>query len=240
MDSKPADRHSWERRDDESEKAFAAFKVFLEMGEARTVRDAYRQVSGNPGASQAAGYFSEWSSKFEWFPRAADYDRHLFRVEVRTVETERAKWTRRRSALREDAWNDAAALRARARAILNLPLVETVEQTETIEDEGKTVHRTTIIHKPVNAKPAEAGRMLDVADRLGRLAAEMETDRLLVDTPEKKRARQLQAARVRFQQSAELFPLEPEDVRAATIAAAFGFSVDEITVPPQLASDSVS
>jgi hypothetical protein len=240
MDSKPADRNSWERRDDESEKAFAAFKVFLEMGEARTVRDAYRQVSGNPGASQAAGYFSEWSSKFEWFPRAADYDRHLFRAETRAVESERQKWARRRAELREDAWKDAAALRARARAILALPLTEKTETTDTLDEDGKTVHRTVVVQKPVNVKVSDAGTLLNFSDRMARLAADMETDRITVDTPEQKRARQLQTARIRFRQSAELFPEEPEDVRARTIAAAFGFPVDEITVPPQFLSDSVS
>lgn len=232
-----ADRQSFERRDDESEKAFAAFKVFLDLGDARTVRDAYRQVSGNPGATQAAGYFSEWAKRFDWFERAADYDRHLFRAETKTVESERVKWTRRRESLREDAFSDAQALRARARAILALPIEETTETKDELDEDGKTVLRTVIVRKPVNVRATDPVQMLNVADRLARLAADMETDRVIVDTPEQKRARQLQAARVRFQQSGELFPDEPEDVRARTIAAAFGFTVEEVVLPPQLAPD---
>lgn len=237
VEATPAETKSFERRPDETEKAFAAFKVFLELGEARTVVAAYRQITGKKEAKQAAGYFNKWASRFDWHARAADYDRHLFRAETKSVENVRAKWAARRETLREDAYSDALALRARARLILALPLSETTESTDTLDEDGKTVRRTVVVHKPVNARPSDASQMLNVADRLARLAADMETDRVLIDTPEQKRARQLQAARVRFQQSGELFPHEPEEVRAATIAAAFGFTVDEISLPPQLAPD---
>lgn len=239
-DSHTVERHSFERRDDESEKAFAAFKVFLELGEARTVVEAYRQHSGNKTAAQTPGYFSKWATDFDWFPRAADYDRHLFRAETKSIETERAKWARRRGELREQGWKAAQALFRRGFEIAALPVVEQTETTETIDEDGKTVHRTVVIKKPVGVRAGDAGTVFGMADKIARLAADMETDRVLVDTPEQKRARQLNAARIRFQQSAELFPDEPEDVRARTIAAAFGFTVDEITLPPQLASDSVS
>ncbi len=50
------------------------------------------------------------------------------------------------------------------------------------------------------------------------------------------RARQLRAARVCFLQSAELFPDEPEEVRAAEIAAAYGITVEEVVTPPTRSS----
>lgn len=42
------------------------------------------------------------------------------------------------------------------------------------------------------------------------------------------RTRQLKAARLRFQESAAFFPNEPEDVRRATIAHAFGVSEEDL------------
>lgn len=241
-DEQPVTRAAWEQRQDESAKAYAAFKAFLDLGSTRSLRAAYRRHSGDETATGAPpGYFFEWSQTFEWQSRAQAFDRNVSAIERVAEEqvfaSERAKWAKRQSELREAAWHDAEQLRAKAQAILALPLVEQVTTEEEREEDGRRIIHKTITNKPVRVSVGDAARCFELSDRLARLAAEMETDRFIVDTPEKQRSRQLRAARLRFLQSADLFPDEAEAARAAAIADAFGFTTEEVMLPPELDTD---
>jgi hypothetical protein len=76
-----ADGNIWLRQPGESEKAFAAFNCYLELGDGRTI-SAVGQKQGK-SRSQIDG----WRGKFEWKERAAAYDNYLM--------SEKAKKTRR-------------------------------------------------------------------------------------------------------------------------------------------------
>jgi hypothetical protein len=71
-------RELWDRLENESERGFRAFEVFLSLpsGE-RTLLKAYRQHVGNPDAVKPSDTWSRWSSDFAWRERAAAYDDHL-------------------------------------------------------------------------------------------------------------------------------------------------------------------
>ena len=88
----------WERREDETPKAYAAFCVYRDLGPARRSIDAaYRaskaQVGENGGESGATGkrapsHWEKWSSDFDWVKRAEAYDSHMELLRRKERETE--------------------------------------------------------------------------------------------------------------------------------------------------------
>lgn len=66
-----ADEAVWLRQPGESEKAFAAFQCFLDLGEERTIAEVGRKQGKS--RSQIDG----WRSRFNWRERAAAYDNYL-------------------------------------------------------------------------------------------------------------------------------------------------------------------
>ena len=82
-------RELWNRLENEPERAYRAFEVFLNLtsGE-RTLLEAYRRHVGNPDAAKPSDTWSGWSNAFAWRERAAAYDDHL--ASVRRSAYERA------------------------------------------------------------------------------------------------------------------------------------------------------
>jgi hypothetical protein len=60
----------WERREDESPKAYAAFLAYLELGAERSIAKA---SGSTPGKQRWAEH---WSSSFDWVARARAFDEH--------------------------------------------------------------------------------------------------------------------------------------------------------------------
>jgi hypothetical protein len=74
-------RELWDRLENEPERAYRAFEVFLSLpGGERTLLGAYRRHVGNPDATKPSDTWSGWSSSFAWRERAAAYDDHLASV----------------------------------------------------------------------------------------------------------------------------------------------------------------
>jgi hypothetical protein len=77
----------WERRRGESAKAFAAFRVYRDLGPRRSTTAAYRLYvaerqesgGGRKGAIRAPGRWKFWAQQYEWKNRAEAYDAHLDR-----------------------------------------------------------------------------------------------------------------------------------------------------------------
>lgn len=69
-------RLTWEKREDETSKAFAAFVVYRDLGPGRSYDKAYRAAKGQ-NKRQASGRWREWAAKFDWLKRAQDYDAHI-------------------------------------------------------------------------------------------------------------------------------------------------------------------
>ena len=69
---------SWEQLKGETPLAFAAFCTFRDCGAERTIRKAVESVEKDE-ALRASRYnvFRNWSNKYRWRERAADYDRHI-------------------------------------------------------------------------------------------------------------------------------------------------------------------
>ena len=60
----------WDRRTPDSDPAYEAFAAHLETG---SLRDAYRQRSGNEKATSPPGAWTGWSTTHHWVSRRAAY-----------------------------------------------------------------------------------------------------------------------------------------------------------------------
>src|SRR5215216_7184685 len=70
-------RELWDRLENESERAYRAFEVFLRLPSSeRTLTAAYQHHVRNPDA-RPSDTWSRWSNDFAWRERAAAYDDHM-------------------------------------------------------------------------------------------------------------------------------------------------------------------
>jgi hypothetical protein len=95
---------AFEQQARESDKAFAAFSVYLSLGAERSLAKAARKL----GRSKVL--MEKWSSKFDWPARVAAYGAHMALVEREAAEAmTRAKgvdWAKRYQELREAEWQE--------------------------------------------------------------------------------------------------------------------------------------
>jgi len=71
---------SWERQPRETEKAYAAFECYLEMGEERTVTKCSQKVGKN------RVQIDRWRGKFNWKERALEYDNFIVSSKAKKVQ----------------------------------------------------------------------------------------------------------------------------------------------------------
>jgi hypothetical protein len=142
----------FERRENETVKAFTAFTTYLGMGAQRSL-EAVRLKLGKSKA-----LIERWSVRHQWVERTAAYERHLSEIERRTEESlTRAKavtWALRREEHKEIEWQ------------VRCDLVEAgLKQLERFRDGTK------------GATLGDVARALELASKLGRLASGMATDK---------------------------------------------------------------
>ncbi len=153
-----------DRHPRESNPAYAAFLAYIELGVGRSVRQVARRLA------KSATLIGRWSSKHDWPKRAAAYDDHIAKTAFEAEEAKLVKkagvWAERMEQTREEAFQMAGKLIAKAQAMLEYPLAQTTSA------DGKT----TI--KPARWNFSDAARMADVAARLKQLATGLPTERL--------------------------------------------------------------
>jgi hypothetical protein len=142
-------RQPWDRQEDESEKAFAAFVRYRDLGAERTLSGAYREQRGRKseqqgrkpgakGAQREPGRWRKWFNDFHWKARVSAWDQRLQSVEQQKRESEveqrASEWARRREEVRESKWRLGEKMLKRAESMVDWPLAETKT-----ERDGKTV-----------------------------------------------------------------------------------------------------
>ena len=142
----------FEQQPRESDKAFAAFSLYLSMGAERSLAAVAQKLH------KSVTMLGRWSAKFDWPARVQAHGAHLAIVEREAVEAvARAKgpvWEAREQALRETEW----AMHEQAIAAAKRGL-----------DEYMT-------REKIYANLADIARMLEIASKLGRLATGLGTD----------------------------------------------------------------
>ena len=142
----------FEQQSRESNKAFAAFSLYLSLGPERSTA----AVAAKLAKSQQL--VRRWSAKFGWTERVAAYGTHLAIVEREAVEAsargKAAEWESREQKLRETEW----AMHERAIGAAKRGL------------------DAYMAREKVYANLADIARMLEIASKLGRLATGLGTD----------------------------------------------------------------
>jgi hypothetical protein len=92
----------FEQQDRESNKAFAAFKTYLELGPERSLATAGDKLG------KSKRMMEKWSRKFDWPARVQAHTAHLATIERKTAESLAVQngvdWAKRQEQHREDEW----------------------------------------------------------------------------------------------------------------------------------------
>ena len=142
----------YEQQHRESDKAFAAFSLYLSLGSERSTAAVAKKLA------KSEQLIRRWSAKFGWTDRVAAYAAHLAIVEREAIEaaarSKAAEWQSREQKLRETEWT----MHERAIEAAKRGLDEYMKREK------------------VYANLADIARMLEIASKLGRLATGLGTD----------------------------------------------------------------
>jgi len=142
---------SFEQLPRESDKAFAAFRCYLELGPQRSAREVGKQLAKSEGLIQ------RWAAKFDWRGRVAAQAAYFSELERSALEslacTKAVDWWQLHEAARRQAWREAE----KAIALV-------AEARKRWEKSGRTVGFEGM------------ARMLDLAFKLKQFAASMPTE----------------------------------------------------------------
>lgn len=143
---------AFEQQPRESDKAFAAFSLYLNLGPQRSLAAVGQKLG------KSTVVIERWSSKFDWPVRVAAHGAHLAIIEREAVEVvargKAVEWGKRQSELREEEWDlHGECIRAAREAL------------KRFYERGK------------GATLGDIARLLDLASKLGRLSSGMATDR---------------------------------------------------------------
>jgi hypothetical protein len=108
---------TFEQQERESNKAFAAFKIYLELGPERSLAGAAEKLG------KSKRMMEKWSRKFNWPVRVQAHAAHLADIERKTAESlavqNGADWAKRQEQHREDEWQTRGELIALAREAID-------------------------------------------------------------------------------------------------------------------------
>lgn len=144
---------AFEQQENESDKAFAAFALYLGMGAQRSTYEVAAKLA------KSEQLVRRWSARWRWTDRVAAHAAHLAVVEREASEAlargKAAEWLTRQQEVREREW----------------------EMHEKCIEAARRGLKAFMEREKVYANLADISRMLEVASKLGRLASGMATDK---------------------------------------------------------------
>jgi len=155
----------------ETPRANGALNDYVNLGDGRTLDQLAQSYRSRPKTgperppTRQLSTLKVWSATYHWQARLA---RHLELLRAAARAEQQRLWAERALAERERTWALAQQLQERAEQMLAFPLT-----TERTEDEGKV----TIV-TPARWSVRDAALIAEVASKLARLAAELETERV--------------------------------------------------------------
>ena len=143
----------FEQRPKESDKAFAAFAMYLSMGSERSLAQVGKKLG------KSVGLIERWSKRYDWGGRVQAHGAHFAMIEREATEAvargKAAEWLTRQEKIRDREWSmHEKCLAAAERALASF-----------------------MEREKVYANLSDIARILEVASKLGRLAAGMATDK---------------------------------------------------------------
>jgi hypothetical protein len=138
----------------ESSKAYAAAKIYFELGSERTLK----KVAAKIGKSE--DLMKRWSARYHWADRAVAFNAWQAQIEQRAREKkamERAElWADREEQSREADYQLSVKMRKKASSMLDFPLASV---TKTVDGTTTTVH-------PGDWDMATPARLAETASKL--------------------------------------------------------------------------
>jgi hypothetical protein len=161
----------------ESPQAYEAWRTYAEMGRGRTLNAVGLALS------KSSTIIKRWSSRHGWKERIAlwdneDAERHEAAAQ-RAADTVADAQAKLRAAVQSKAAEGFKTLWAKAELILSLPLWKTTTQRHPVNLLTKKAREQypeglpLQVVEPVNCRPSDAAKFIELADALGRLAAGM-------------------------------------------------------------------
>lgn len=145
-------KQPFEQQENESGKAFAAFSLYLSLGAQRSTQAVATKLA------KSEQLIRRWSARWRWTERVQSHAAHLAVVEREAVEAlargKAAEWLTRQEEHRDEEWALRGELIAAGR-----------EALKRFYERGK------------GATLGDVARLLELASKLGRLAAGMATDK---------------------------------------------------------------
>lgn len=181
----------WDQQPGENNLWFRRFQSYLRLGPRRSMLSAYTRDLEQRGINAKGKKHipSSWrdsARRWRWLERAQAWD-------AQVAEQESAEWDSKRRQLRDQEWEAAQSLIDKARQMLVFPLARTQRAEKDVD--GRVITETIII--PAKWSMRDAAAMFDIASKLMRLAAELETGRLAVDWMQEARKAGLDPDRLR-------------------------------------------
>jgi len=197
---------TFEQQPKESSKAFAAFKVYLELGPERSL------VAVGNKLGKGVTVIERWSRKFDWLARVQAHAAHLAMVELKAAEavatSNGVDWAKRQEEHREEEWQARSELLSLAR--------------EAIQRWKKSEHRCGTLEG--------IARLIDLASKLGRVSSGLQLEP--ADTsPEENGALMIQID-VALEKIYGQVAAPPANVPALTVAVPAANVVDVEEVKP--------
>jgi hypothetical protein len=143
--------YAFEKRPRESDKAFAAFSLYLSMGPERSLEAVGQKLD------KSKVQMWKWSRKFDWVARVAAHSAHLARVEREATEAlargKAAEWLTRQQEQRDEEWRVRNEILELARLAI-----------ERFKEDGEK-----------SGSLEGIARLMDLASKLGRLSSGLAT-----------------------------------------------------------------
>jgi hypothetical protein len=159
----------WQRRPGESARAYAAARVYFEMGAGRSQAEVAQK------SAKSRPLIKRWSSVWEWVSRAAAFDEYLESIANKALEqaaqTQALKWQERNEALRERMYNTAMRALDRVDRMFEFPLA-TVTTTGQLGPDG--VQQNVTVVRPARWTFDTTARLALIGNRLAREAIKNE------------------------------------------------------------------
>lgn len=177
-------KRPWERRDDETEDAFAAFEVYRDMAPTeRSARLVEETLSSKPVGTDTArradrsGKYTMWCHRYGWVERSRAHDDYESRIKLDAADREMLATMR--AALKEHNAQTIKLARLAYKRIEEMLALPTTRQTinREVEVAGQKVAQTITI-EPVNWKPSDAAALVTALDKVLRLSTGDVTERV--------------------------------------------------------------
>lgn len=168
----------------ENRAQFLKYQIFRDLGPDRSLNKAAKEwgrkhfKAGHSQSLFTDSTVSHLASRFRWRERVAAYDAHM-EIEARRAQQSllqdqlREEVVRRKTYL-DNEWDIVEKVVERLREMLELPVIETESDTQTVSADGKTIIHTTI-WRPARWTYASMAQMISEVAKIGRLHVGLST-----------------------------------------------------------------